>query len=61
MGAKELNEAIEERRAELMADRTGFVGQCQEEVPFGEQFTVYVDGKQYLSCTHRPPHTHETV
>jgi len=60
MGAEELSEAIDQRREELVADRAGSIGECQEEVPFGEQFTVFVNGKQYMSCTHRPPHTHET-
>jgi len=36
----------------------GFVGECQEAVPFGEMFYVSSGGKEYMSCTHTPPHTH---
>lgn len=36
----------------------GFDGECREDIPFGETFYVFDDGKQFRSCTHRPPHIH---
>lgn len=38
------------------ARRSDFTGQCEEETPWGETFFVTRDGKQWVSCTHRPPH-----
>ncbi|HEY0166248.1 MAG TPA: hypothetical protein VGB75_04320 [Jatrophihabitans sp.] len=53
-----LHEAVESRREELIADKSGFIGECRETVPFGEMFYVFAGGKEYMSCTHTPPHTH---
>jgi hypothetical protein len=38
------------------ARRFDFTGQCEEETPWGETFFVTREGKQWVSCTHRPPH-----
>lgn len=52
------NEVAESRRDEAVSSDREFIGDCREDVPFGEVFYVFVDGKQYLSCTHSPPHLH---
>lgn len=56
--------AIESRRKELEAPRRGlggYVGECLERVPEGQTFWVIVDGKKFLTCTHRPPHVCKDV
>lgn len=50
--------AVVARRADVLERGTGFVGECREKVPFGEMFSVLVGGREYVSCTHTPPHTH---
>ena len=50
-------EAVEARGDEAAIDED-FIGDCREDVPYGEVFYVMVDGKQYMSCTHTPPHMH---
>lgn len=53
-----VREAVAERREEVMASETGFIGECRESVPFGDTFYVMSGGREYISCTHSPPHTH---
>jgi hypothetical protein len=53
-----LAEAVASRREEMVDGESGFIGECREAVPFGETFYVFSDGKEYRSCTHKPPHTH---
>jgi len=53
-----LSEAVAQRREEVVAGVSGFIGECREAVPFGETFYVTSNGKEFLSCTHTPPHTH---
>jgi hypothetical protein len=58
MSDDDLTDAIDARRQEMLDGADGFVGECQEAVPFGEMFYVSSGGKEYMSCTHTPPHTH---
>ncbi len=52
------NEAAGARRDEAISSDREFLGDCREDVPYGEVFYVFVDDKKYLSCTHSPPHMH---
>jgi hypothetical protein len=45
------------RHEEILAKVDEYSGECEEAVPFGELYTLVVDGKTYLTCTHTPPHT----
>lgn len=51
-----LEKAIESRKAELLKKSAGYIGECRQAVPFGEEFYVTSGGRRYISCTHKPPH-----
>lgn len=36
----------------------GYGGECQEERPYGQTFTVIRSGAVWVSCTHKPAHEH---
>lgn len=52
----DLDKAISDRKADLLKKSAGYIGECRQAVPFGEEFYVTSAGRRYISCTHKPPH-----